>query len=59
MIEGARERYEGGAKTVSGIKVLGRQTIQVTLTHPDVTFLYALDAALHGAGAQGGGREVR
>ncbi len=41
-IEGAKERYEDGAKTVSGIKVINPQTIQVTLVQPDVTFLYAL-----------------
>ena len=41
-IQGAQERYEKGAKTVTGIKVVNPQTIQVTLTQPDVTFLYAL-----------------
>jgi peptide/nickel transport system substrate-binding protein len=41
-IQGAQERYEKGAKTVTGIKVINPQTIQVTLTQPDVTFLYAL-----------------
>ena len=41
-IEGAKERYEDGAKTVTGIKVIDPKTIQVTLVQPDVTFLYAL-----------------
>ncbi len=41
-IEGAQARYEKGAKSVTGIKVIDPQTIQVTLTQPDVTFLYAL-----------------
>jgi peptide/nickel transport system substrate-binding protein len=41
-IQGAKERYEDGAKTVTGIKVVNPKTIQITLTQPDVTFLYAL-----------------
>lgn len=41
-IQGAKERYEDGAKTVTGIKALDPRTIQITLVQPDVTFLYAL-----------------
>ncbi len=41
-IEGAQERYEDGAPSVTGIKVIDPKTIQVTLVQPDVTFLYAL-----------------
>ncbi|MDX6377181.1 MAG: hypothetical protein QOE98_1484, partial [Gaiellaceae bacterium] len=41
-IQGAKERYEDGAKTVTGLKVLNPRTIQITLVQPDVTFLYAL-----------------
>jgi peptide/nickel transport system substrate-binding protein len=41
-IQGAKERYEDGAATVTGLKALNPRTIQVTLVKPDVTFLYAL-----------------
>jgi peptide/nickel transport system substrate-binding protein len=41
-IQGAKERYEDGATTVTGVKALNPQTIQITLVQPDVTFLYAL-----------------
>ncbi len=41
-IKGAKERFEDKAKDVSGIRVVDEMTIEVTLTQPDVTFLYAL-----------------
>jgi len=41
-IEGAKDRFENGAKTVTGLKKIDDHTIQVTLVQPDVTFLYAL-----------------
>ena len=41
-IKGAKERYESGAKTVTGLEKVDDHTIRVTLVQPDVTFLYAL-----------------
>jgi peptide/nickel transport system substrate-binding protein len=41
-IKGAKDRYENGAKTVTGLAKVDDHTIQVTLVQPDVTFLYAL-----------------
>ena len=58
-IEGAQERYEDGAKTVTGIKVVDPKTIQVTLDAARRHLPVRADAAVHGAGAEGGGREVR
>jgi ABC-type transport system substrate-binding protein len=42
LIQGAKERYEDGARTVTGIKAVNPLTLRVTLVQPDVTFLYAL-----------------
>ena len=41
-IAGAEDRYNGKAKSVSGIKAADDMTLEVTLATPDVTFLYAL-----------------
>ena len=41
-IEGAEQRLAGKAAGVSGIRVVDDMTLEVTLTQPDVTFLYAL-----------------
>ena len=41
-IQGAKERYESGAKTVTGLAKVDDHTLRVTLVQPDVTFLYAL-----------------
>jgi peptide/nickel transport system substrate-binding protein len=41
-IDGAQEMYEGKVKELRGVKVLDDMTLEVTLTQPDVTFLYAL-----------------
>jgi peptide/nickel transport system substrate-binding protein len=41
-IEGAKDRYENGATTVTGLEKVDDHTIKVTLVQPDVTFLYAL-----------------
>jgi peptide/nickel transport system substrate-binding protein len=41
-IAGAKERLAGKTTTVSGIRVVDDLTLGVTLTQPDVTFLFAL-----------------
>jgi len=40
LIEGAQSYTKGTAKTVSGLKAVNASTLQVTLTHPDSTFLF-------------------
>jgi peptide/nickel transport system substrate-binding protein len=41
-VDGAKERYEGGAASVRGVRAVDDLTLEVTLATPDVTFLYAL-----------------
>jgi peptide/nickel transport system substrate-binding protein len=41
-IEGARELYRKKAKELAGVRVIDDMTLEVTLSRPDVTFLYAL-----------------
>ncbi len=41
-IKGAKQLFEKKAQGLSGVKVLDPHTLEVTLTQPDVTFLYAL-----------------
>ena len=58
-IEGAQERYEDGAKTVTGIKVIDPKTHPGHARAARRHLPLRADAAVHGAGAEGGGREVR
>jgi peptide/nickel transport system substrate-binding protein len=41
-IKGAKQLFEKKAATLTGVRVIDPHTIEVTLTQPDVTFLYAL-----------------
>ncbi len=41
-IKGAEQLYAGKAKTLEGVRVVDPMTLEVTLTAPDATFLYAL-----------------
>jgi peptide/nickel transport system substrate-binding protein len=41
-IKGAKELFEKKAPGLAGVKVVDPHTLEVTLTQPDVTFLYAL-----------------
>jgi peptide/nickel transport system substrate-binding protein len=41
-IKGAKQLFEKKATTLTGVRVIDPHTIEVTLTQPDVTFLYAL-----------------
>jgi peptide/nickel transport system substrate-binding protein len=41
-IKGAKELFEKKASKLAGVRVVDAHTIEVTLTQPDVTFLYAL-----------------
>src|SRR5690606_9592387 len=41
QVKGAKEFYEGKAKSISGIKVKKKQ-VEITLIHPDQTFINKL-----------------
>jgi peptide/nickel transport system substrate-binding protein len=41
-IKGASELFDGKATELTGVRVVDDMTLEVTLTQPDVTFLYAL-----------------
>ena len=41
-IKGAQEVIDGKAKAISGVRAVDDRTLEVTLTAPDVTFLYSL-----------------
>ncbi len=42
LIQGSAAYVAGHAKTVSGLKALNQNTLQITLLHPSATFLYVL-----------------